>query len=270
MIPELLHIPLPFLGLNLPVYTFGFFMLCCFLGAMKLLENLLGEVSLERALAEQLVTWAAVGGIVGARTLSILSHPQALIEDPLGTIFSSSGFVFYGGFLGGFIAVLWVLKRNKLSSLAVSDIIAAPLAFGYGIGRVGCQLSGDGDYGSASLLPWAMNYIYGVVPVYETVHPTPVYETLGAFVLTWILLSPVTRNYFMRRGQIFGLYLLASAVLRFSVEFLRIEPVVVWGLTQAQVFSLLLFFIGLYFINKKNTGKSLFTESSFDGASQGA
>jgi phosphatidylglycerol---prolipoprotein diacylglyceryl transferase len=260
MIPELLQIPIPFTGFSLPVYTFGFFMLCCFLGAMKLLEKQLEEVSFDTGIAEQLVTWAAIGGILGARILSIFSHPEALLNDPVGTIFSSSGFVFYGGFLGGFIGVMWVLKRNKLSPLAMSDVIAAPLAFGYGIGRIGCQLSGDGDYGHASSLPWAMNYAYGVVPVYETVHPTPVYETMGAFLLTWILISSVTRHYFRYQGQLFGLYLVISAVFRFMVEFLRIEPIVGLGLTQAQLFSLFLLITGMVFILRKNKGTSLFLQ----------
>src|SRR5690606_14201703 len=103
MIPELLRIPLLIVDISLPVYTFGFFMLCCFLGGMKLLEKILEEVRIDTGIAEQLVTWAAIGGIVGARLLSILSHPDALLHDPVGTIFSSSGFVFYGGFIGGFL-----------------------------------------------------------------------------------------------------------------------------------------------------------------------
>jgi phosphatidylglycerol:prolipoprotein diacylglycerol transferase len=264
MIPEIFTIPIPFTDFHLPVYTFGFFMLCCFLGAMKLLENQLAEVSLDTSLAEQLVTWAAIGGILGARLLSILSVPEALLADPVGTIFSSAGFVFYGGFLGGFLAVLLLLWRKKLSPLMMSDIIAAPLAFGYGIGRIGCQLSGDGDYGSASSLPWAMNYIYGVVPAYETVHPAPVYESAGAFLLTWLLLSPYLREKLSMQGQIFGFYLSVSAILRFLVEFLRIEPVVLWGLTQAQLFSIFLLLVGVCFLaRKKGHAVSVFNSPGF-------
>lgn len=257
MIPELLRIPLLIVDISLPVYTFGFFMLCCFLGGMKLLEKILEEVRIDTGIAEQLVTWAAIGGIVGARLLSILSHPDALLHDPVGTIFSSSGFVFYGGFIGGFLGVVWVLKRNGLSPLALSDVIAAPLAFGYGIGRIGCQLSGDGDYGSASTLPWAMNYAYGVVPVYESVHPTPVYETLGACVLTLILLSPALRGRLKLQGQLFGFYLCISSALRFLVEFLRVEPRVISFLTQAQLISLVLFIFGIYFLAKRREDISL-------------
>lgn len=249
MIPELLSIPIPFLGFSLPIYTFGFFMLCCFIGAMKLLEKNLLSVSLQAELAEQIITWGAIGGILGARILSIFSNFDALIQNPIAVIFSSSGFIFYGGFVGGFIATYLVIKRNSLTPVYMSDLIAAPLAFGYGIGRIGCQLSGDGDYGSASTLPWAMDYAYGVVPVYESVHPTPLYESIGAFVLCWILLSPFVRARFKIRGQIFGLYLIISAILRFLVEFLRVEPIVIFKLTQAQVFSILLLFLGFYFIS---------------------
>jgi phosphatidylglycerol:prolipoprotein diacylglycerol transferase len=247
VLPELLRIPFPFFG-SLPVYTFGFFMLCCFLGAMRLLENCLEEVRLDPGIAEPLITWAAIGGILGARLLSIVSNLEALLYDPIGTIFSSSGFVFYGGFIGGFLGVYFVLKRNKLSPLALSDVVAAPLAFGYGLGRIGCQISGDGDYGSASSLPWSMNYLYGVVPTSELVHPTPVYESIGAFLLTWLLVSPGIRKKLTLQGQLFGLYLLVSALFRYKVEFLRIEPVILAGLTQAQVISVVIFLFGLYFL----------------------
>lgn len=247
MIPELFSIPFPFFG-TLPIYTFGFMMLCCFLGAMKLLEKLLASLNMEEVIAEQLITWAAIGGILGARLLSILSYPSALMADPIGVIFSGSGFVFYGGFLGGALAVYLVLKRNSLSPISMGDVIAAPLAFGYAIGRIGCQLSGDGDYGSPSSLPWAMNYLYGVVPTADIVHPAPVYETFAALLLTFLLLSPKTRAFFKFRGQLFGVYLAISAIFRFLVEFLRIEPIVWQGLTQAQVFALILFITGVLFI----------------------
>ncbi|HMO16833.1 MAG TPA: prolipoprotein diacylglyceryl transferase [Oligoflexia bacterium] len=247
MIPELFRIPL-FGFTSLPVYTFGFFMLCCFLGALKLLEKIFRELNIDLKLAENMVTGGALGGILGARVLSVLSYPEALLRDPIGTIFSGAGFVYYGGFIGGVLAVWWVISRRGYAFMQMSDLVAAPLAFGYAIGRVGCQLSGDGDYGIPTSLPWGMNYAYGVIPTMEVVHPTPVYETAGALLLTAFLISTFARSKLCYEGQIFGVYLMLSALFRFLVEFLRIEPLLISFLTQAQFFSIILFLTGLFFV----------------------
>jgi len=261
MIPELLRIPF-FGSLSLPVYTFGFFMLCCFLGALKLLEKILKELKLDSSLAEHMVTAGAIGGIIGARITSILSNPEMLMRDPVGTILSGAGFVYYGGFIAGVLSVWWVISRRGFKFMEMSDVVAAPLAFGYAIGRVGCQLSGDGDYGQQSTLPWAMNYAYGVFPTLELVHPTPVYETIGALILTAFLLSGFARKFFSYQGQLFGVYLTVSAIFRFLVEVIRIEPIYFGTLTQAQFFSLILIVLGLMLIIYPNIFKSSADNSS--------
>ena len=117
----------------------------------------------------------------------------------------------------------------------VAGLAGLPLIVGYAVGRIGCQLSGDGDYGTASDLPWAMAYPDGTVPTTEEVHPTPVYETLtmglGALVL-WHL-----RDRFPD-GVVFGLYLMLAGGERFLVEIIRRNDSVVVGLTQPQLVSL--------------------------------
>jgi phosphatidylglycerol:prolipoprotein diacylglycerol transferase len=116
-----------------------------------------------------------------------------------------------------------------------------PLAVGYAIGRVGCQLSGDGDYGIASDLPWAMAYPDGTVPTTESVHPTPVYETLAmglAGLFLWRLRDRVAP------GVLFGLYLVIAGIERFLVEFVRRNEEVVAGLTQAQLIALAMLALG--------------------------
>jgi phosphatidylglycerol:prolipoprotein diacylglycerol transferase len=106
---------------------------------------------------------------------------------------------------------------------------------------VGCQLSGDGDYGTQSDLPWAMAYPDGTVPTTDEVHPTPVYETLAmglAGLVLWRLRDRVAP------GMLFGLYLIFAGVERFLVEFIRRNEEVVVGLTQAQLIALAMLALG--------------------------
>jgi phosphatidylglycerol---prolipoprotein diacylglyceryl transferase len=224
-------------------------MLLCFVGSMLLLQKCLLENKKDPSLAEPMITYAAIGGIIGARVFSILSDTEHLIEDPIGVIFGSAGFVFYGGFIGGVLGVVLLLRMKSQRVSEYFNIVAAPLAFGYAIGRLGCQLSGDGDYGIESSLPWAMNFSLGVVPTDLNVHPTPLYESIFSMCLAVILRHVSIRNFFSTNGRLFGLYLVCSGLLRFLVEFIRIEPVLIGSLSQAQVISIPLFIIGLFFIS---------------------
>ena len=156
-------------------------------------------------------------------------------DDLLGSIFSGEGLVWYGGAIGGALAVFaWAWWRGFLS-LALLDLCAPALALGYAIGRIGCQLSGDGDYGKASDLPWAMSYPDGTVPTDERVHPTPVYETLAMGLVAWVLWRWRDR---FRPGMLFALYLVLAGLERFLVEFVRRNDEVVAGLTTPQLESL--------------------------------
>lgn len=247
MIPEIFRINI-FDLISIPIYSFGLMMLLCFVGSMKLLEICLEEKGYSKDLAESMITYAAIGGILGARLLSIITNLDSLIKDPVGTIFSTAGFVFYGGFIGGVFGVVYFLKRNNFSPIKFTNIVAAPLAFGYAIGRLGCQLSGDGDYGTSSNLPWAMNYLYGVIPTSELVHPTPTYESILSLGLATFLRSKYCKNLDKVDGALFGIYLFVSALFRFSIEMIRIEPVVYLNLSQAQIIAIFLAIISLYFL----------------------
>ncbi len=264
MLPELFRIG-PF-----PVHSFGLMMVLAFMGAWYLLVQNLERKDLPRELAERMIFWAAVGGIVGARVFYVLSFPSQFLADPISAVFSGAGFVFYGGLFGGAFAVWLLLKMEKLPFLPMSDLVAPSLALGYAIGRVGCQLSGDGDYGSESSLPWAMSYALGVVPTPPgvTVHPAPVYETFAALAITAILLSLLRRGKFVGGGALFGLYLALSSVSRFLVETIRIEPVVWGNLTQAQVESGGLFVMGvlLFLLRKGRQGGNWDRSSSTSGS----
>jgi phosphatidylglycerol:prolipoprotein diacylglycerol transferase len=178
---------------------------------------------------------------VGARVDYLLQNWSEVSDDVLGNIFSGSGLVFFGGLVGGAAGVLlWAWWRGWLG-WQLYDACVVPLIVGYAVGRVGCQLSGDGDYGIESDLPWAMAYPEGTVPTTDEVHPTPIYETVtmgfGALVL-WHL-----RDRFPE-GVLFGLYLILAGGERFLVEFIRRNDSVVAGLTQPQLISLVMLALG--------------------------
>lgn len=254
MIPTIVEIPLSFIGRSIPIHSFGLLMVLCFLGALQRLQLCLKENGEDPALAEQMITWAAVGGIVGARLFYLVAFPTALASDPIGTIFGGAGFVFYGGFIGGVVAVYLLLRKVGKDFWPMSDIVAPALAVGYGIGRLGCQLSGDGDYGAPSELPWAMSYYLGVVPTPKAllVHPTPLYESAMAFATAWLLLW-LRRNAILPGvGRVFGAYLLLSAAARFLVEFIRIEPTLLGSLTQAQCIAIVLSAIAMYLLRPES------------------
>jgi phosphatidylglycerol:prolipoprotein diacylglycerol transferase len=191
--------------------------------------------------AYEMIFAGLVGGIVGARGYYLIQNWSDVSDDLLGNVFSGSGLVWYGGALGGAIAVfIWAWWRGFLG-LALLDLAATPLALGYAIGRIGCQLSGDGDYGKGSDLPWAMSYPEGTVPTDDKVHPTPVYETLAMGLVAWGLWSLRDR---FAPGLLFALYLVLSGLERFLVEFLRRNDEVWAGLTTPQIESLGLMLAG--------------------------
>ncbi len=117
-----------------------------------------------------------------------------------------------------------------------------PLAIGYAIGRIGCQLSGDGDYGKAWDGPWAMAYPDGTKPIDTPVHPTPVYETIA---MSWVAIILWTLRDRLRPGLLFALYLILAGAERFLIEFLRRNDDVFIGLTQAQLLSIAMIVAGV-------------------------
>ncbi len=135
----------------------------------------------------------------------------------------------------GFAALIGGVVGRDFLGPALLDLAAPALALGYAIGRCGCQLSGDGDYGKPWDGPWAMSYPNGTVPTDRTVHPTPVYETLAMGLGAWILWQLRDR---LRTGVLFAIYLLYAGTERFLVEFVRRNSEVALGLTAAQLESL--------------------------------
>jgi phosphatidylglycerol:prolipoprotein diacylglycerol transferase len=179
---------------------------------------------------------AGAGGIAGAKVWYVIE------KGDLGSLFSGTGLVFYGGAIGGALAVMAYAKHRDFLDYRLFDMGAPALAIGYAVGRLGCQLAGDGDYGIPSDLPWAMSYPDGTVPTTDTVHPTPVYETLAMGVAGVVLWRMRDR---FAPGVLFGLYLIFAGIERFLVEFIRRNEEVVAGLTQPQLISLALLALGV-------------------------
>jgi len=185
--------------------------------------------------AYEMVFAALIGGIVGARLWSVIQNWDEAKDDLAGSLFSGSGLVFYGGLLGGALAVIgWALWRKQLG-LWLFDLAAVPLAAAYAVGRLGCQLAGDGDYGIPSNLPWAMSYPNGTVPTTDQVHPTPVYEFLIMSLVAWWLWRQRDR---WAPGVLFAVYLILAGIERFLIEFIRRNDNVVGTLSLAQLVAL--------------------------------
>ena len=218
----------------LTLQTFGLCFAAAFLAAGALIWRRFGELGKPVDWAYEMGFAALIGGIVGARVNYLLEHWDEVSEDLLGNLFSGSGLTWYGGAIGGALAVFaWAAYRGYLNTQLL-DVAAPALALGYAIGRIGCQLSGDGDYGQEWDGPWAMSYPDGTVPTDDQVHPTPIYEMLamgGVAYLLWRLRDRLLG------GRLFALYLLVSGLERFAVEFIRRNEDVALGLTEAQLIS---------------------------------
>ncbi len=232
----------------LTIYSFGLMMALAFLTAGYLTAKELTRKGFNGDLASTLVFWAALGGLVGARLFAIFGDWQGFVADPLHSLFSGAGFVWYGGFLGGFAAVTWSMRQNHLPWLTTVDCIAPALALAHGIGRIGCQLAGDGDWGRETTLPWGMAYPNAIIgwphPPGVRVHPTPLYELILYSLIFAVLWAIRTRKH--PDGTLFWWYLILAPAARFVIEFVRTNPRVVFGLTEAQVISLVLMVIGAW------------------------
>jgi phosphatidylglycerol:prolipoprotein diacylglycerol transferase len=244
------------------IYSYGLMMALGFIAADLLLSHECRRRGFQAEMATAVVVWSAIGGLAGARLYDVFDNWSAYMSHPASIVFSGAGFVWYGGFIGGIVASSLVARYYRISFLTVADMCAAPLALGMAFGRMGCQLSGDGDWGLPSKLPWAMAYpraivgwgpetvlkldshgnlVSGFFPGVQ-VHPTPIYEAIlyvAIFGFLWSIRKKVRME-----GELLYLYLILAGAARFLVEFVRINPRVLWGLSEAQVISLIMILSG--------------------------
>jgi phosphatidylglycerol:prolipoprotein diacylglycerol transferase len=230
---------------GITLQTFGLMLGIGFVVCGLLTARYLREIGKPVDWAYEFIFAAIVGGLAGARLWWIVEHWDTAQDDLLGSLFTGAGLTFYGGALGGAIAVLgWSRYRGWFDGRTF-DQGAAPLAAGYAIGRIGCQLAGDGDYGVEWDGPWAMAYPEGTVPIEETVHPTPVYETIAMGLVTVLLWH--WRHRF-HPGNLFALWAVLAGLERFLVEFIRRNDEVLAGLTQPQLISIAMMIAGVAWI----------------------
>lgn len=249
------------------VYSYGLMLGIAFIVASYLLTVEMKRKKLDPNAGSTITLLAVVFGIIGAKLLYLVEEWEYVLRDPVGMAFSPGGLTWYGGFILATVAVWRYAKKREIPFLKICDATTPGLAIGYGIARIGCHLAGDGDYGFPTDLPWATVYskgtyppsvafkdfpdivaqygVNGVVPDDIPVHPTPIYEFLAAVALfAWLWFSLRKKNY--PDGKLFVIYLIVSGIARFLVEFLRLNPRVVFGLSESQIIALLLVVAGTY------------------------
>ena len=257
---------------HLAIYSYGLMLVVAFYTCYALLFKEMKRLNYDENIASDIVTSAALGGIIGSKIYYLIENIDRVIIDPYGMIFSGAGLVFLGGLMGGTIGVTIVLKKNTLPWLQFADIIAPLLIIGYSIGRIGCFLVGD-DYGLPTKSIIGISFEKGAPPtIYEslaynypwldisnwnpgdiiTVYPTQIIESIlgfGIFIFLWNKREDITTQ-----GSLFFIYLIIAGMERFFIEFIRLNPKYLWivkdviGFSGAQVISLIMVGIGIYLL----------------------
>lgn len=210
--------------------------------------------------ALNVVALVVVAGILGAKTWHELQDVPNLVlafrrmgapgwRHPLDVVgeflfWFRAGFAWFGGMIAGVLMLLWQGAsarpdglRGWWAGVRMLDLATPAAAVGYGVGRIGCLTSGDGDYGIKTTLPWGVHMAKNaLVPTADLVQPTPVYELLFSLALAWLLWRLGSKS--RPVGWLTGLYLVLSGLGRFLVEFVRINPKLYWGMSNAQVAAL--------------------------------
>ena len=241
----------PYLHLGpLTLGTFGIFMWLAFLAAFFSLN----ADFLRRKLPADphlVVSIIALAGLAGAKLWHLMESPTEFFAAPAGMFFSRTGFAWFGGFIAGIATLVYFARHYRIPLLTIMDACAPATAIGYAVGRIGCLVSGDGDYGQPTTLPWGMAFPNGLVPTTETcvqwgalpscrVHPTPIYEFFVGVAIFWYLwrLGEPARQAVRPRGDIVARFFILSGIARFLVEFIRINPRSILGMSNAQAASL--------------------------------
>jgi phosphatidylglycerol---prolipoprotein diacylglyceryl transferase len=228
-----IHLHLGALQKDIP--TFGLMLWVAAVVGGLVMERSFRRVKID-ADAFWMVLVTVLAGIVGAKLWHVIDTPSEFRSQGWSVLWDTGGFAWFGGLVFGISALVIQGIRAKIGALRTLDLAAPAAAFGYGIGRIGCFLSGDGCYGKPTSLPWGMAFPHGIEPILERVHPTPLYEFAGGILIgLWLWVRGGKPR---PTGSILGEYLILSGLARFSVEFLRINPRVLWGMSNAQIASL--------------------------------
>jgi phosphatidylglycerol---prolipoprotein diacylglyceryl transferase len=245
------------------VYSFGLMMALGFLTANYFLAQELKRRKLNPSIANNIILIGLVAGVIGSKLLFLIENWNEFIANPMREALSPSGLTWYGGFLLATLGIYLYGRKLKINFKIISDATSPGLLLGYGVARIGCHLSGDGDYGFPTSLPWGTDYSKGtyppsaafkpfpeitsrypngIVPDNTPCHPTPVYEFILCLIFFWFMWR--YRKVLKPDGAMFALYLILAGTERFVVEFLRINPRLTLGLSEAQLIAVVLVALG--------------------------
>ena len=265
MFPEIVTLDLPVVG-EITITSFGVMMVAAFLAANWVMRRRLRELDRHPRLADDIMVAGLVGGLLGAKLYFVVLYWQTTAADPMAILFSRGGLVWYGGFIGGALAVLWLVWRRKGASVPfAADLVAPALALGYALGRVGCFLVGD-DYGRPTdswigiafpegappTTAGNLREHFGVdvpasVPAEQvlTVYPTQLFEVAAGLAIFWLLWR--WRDHVHRAGWLFAVWLVAAGFERLFIEIFRAKDDRLLGpLTLAQAISVGLVALGAW------------------------
>jgi phosphatidylglycerol---prolipoprotein diacylglyceryl transferase len=265
------------------LYSYGLMMALGFIAAYTVLQKEHQRFNYDVKYASTLLIFGIVCGIIGAKILYIFDEWNRFTADPVGLFFSPSGLVWYGGFAGGLLGMVYYIRKKRLPVLRYLDMIGLAGMIGYSVGRIGCHTAGDGDYGLPTELPWGTIYANGTVKptqaaadyfarnpesadqwnYYELAHnlvgrdrfgPITEFDTTVAMHPTPIyeFIIGIAAFFILWKlrlklklpGTLFAVYLIFMSAQRFGIEFIRLNPIEALGMTQAQLFSVALFAAG--------------------------
>jgi len=217
-------------------YSYGVMAVVAMVAAGFVVQRLSRRLGLQSGVAVELTVAAVIGGLASARLYWIVEHWHEVRGNLMHAVSGGAGFTWYGGLLGGVAAVIVLARFRRLPLGLVANVMAPAVALGYAVARVGCLLAGDGTYGRPSDLPWAVAFPRGMMPTTARVQPTALYETLAMLVVFIVLYRMARRP--QAGWYVFAWFLVLSGVERFAVEFLRVNPPWLLGLTAPQWFAL--------------------------------
>jgi phosphatidylglycerol:prolipoprotein diacylglycerol transferase len=261
------------------VHSYGLMLGIAFIVASWILAKEFERKNVDPGLATEITLLAIIFGVAGSKLFHLLANSSEFMQDPIAAIFNPGGLTFHGGLLLAMLAIYIRMRQKKIPFLFVADSVAPALALAYGIGRIGCHLAGDGDYGLPTNLPWGCNYESGIVkpsymflgtdvakaypgglvPDSTPLHPTPIYEFLLMVILATILWNLRKKDWPI--GKLFSFYLLGAGIERFCIEFIRLNPTLLFGLSEAQLVASGMIFagaFGVYYYTYKNPDKPKF------------
>ena len=246
------------------VYGYGLMLALGFIAGSYLLVQEFKRRTIDPNIANNITLIALVAGVAGSKILFLIENWSSFVVDPFGMAFNPGGLTFYGGFILAALSIYIYGRKKGIPFFIIGDAIAPGMMLGYGIARLGCHLAGDGDYGFPTTLPWGTDYSKGTYPpsvafknfpeitgrfpggiVPDTIpcHPTPVYEFILCACMCWFLWR--IRKKIAPAGKLFMIYLVLAGIERFAIEFLRPNPRIVLGLSEAQIIAFILMAIGL-------------------------